>query len=832
MSDRHRVPARRVTRLELSILSDLREQLQAALPSRYTIERELGRGGMGTVFLAHESHPNRQVAIKALNPTLTAHLGRERFLREVDFASQLTHPLIVPIFSAGEAGELLYYVMPYVAGETLRERLAREFRLPIVSALGIAAEVADALAHAHRQNVVHRDIKPENILLHDDHALVADFGIARAISAAETEPLTDVGMAIGTPAYMSPEQASAAREIDGRADIYAVACVLYEMLDGAPPYGSGPTHSVLRSQVVDPVPSLREAQPSIPLTVDQAVGKGLAKDPDSRYKDADEFARALRGLRVQIESGSTPFTTAIHAVTVQWAKASRVPFVITVAAFVLLVALWRLFPGDADIPVVPANAFLDSVAILPVQNLTGDVSFDLVADAVTYDVIHELSRIRELKVTSLQSVRALAQANLRPPQLGDSLAVRLILTSSFRQAGERVRITAELVDAAADNSVWTERWDLDASDRRGFEQVVVSRLVEGIVATADGLSASVREQTVRHGPGYEAYLLGSEMLGTRSPEGVNQAIARFRESIGLDPAFAPAYASLSMAYTLALVYRYNIGVGGYEAAGRALAAANRAIELDPELAAGYAARGLLASRAFGPTDLAASDFRRALELQPNAPEQPSWYATVLVQEGRTVEAMASAERGVSLSPYSPARQLALALVALELNGYGVTVRAAHRVTELEPQITVSRALEGQALLLAGQPERCLEVEFGPHEAVRAACLHELGRGPEASAIVDSIIDEVDRGNANGRYTDVTRLADLACYYAWIGDASRMRHWLERAFDASPIGIMAPVLKTGIFSRMRSQPSTARALDALQASVWPRVEAASGRARFP
>ncbi|MFC1639359.1 serine/threonine-protein kinase, partial [Gemmatimonadota bacterium] len=183
---------------------DLQEQLQAALPDRYTIERELGRGGMGTVFLARESHPKRQVAIKVLNPMLSARLGRERFLREVDLASQLTHPLIVPIFSAGEAGDLLYYVMPYVKGETLRERLSREFRLPMESALGIAAEVSDALAHAHRHNIVHRDIKPENILLHDDHAMVTDFGIARAVSAAETESLTETGMALGTPAYMSP----------------------------------------------------------------------------------------------------------------------------------------------------------------------------------------------------------------------------------------------------------------------------------------------------------------------------------------------------------------------------------------------------------------------------------------------------------------------------------------------------------------------------------------------------------------------------------------------------------------------------------------------------
>ncbi len=791
-------------------MSDLQEQLQAGLPDRYTIERELGRGGMGTVFLAKERHPKRQVAIKVLNPTLAARLGRERFLREVDLASQLTHPLIVPIFSAGEAGDLLYYVMPYVAGETLRERLAREFRLPMGDALGIAAEISDALSHAHRQNIVHRDIKPENILLHDNHAMVTDFGIARAVSAAETESLTEDGMALGTPAYMSPEQAGADEDVDGRADIYAVACVLYEMLDGAPPYGAGPARTVLKQQIVAPIPSLREAQPTIPVTVDQALTTALAKDPAHRHANAEEFTRLLSGLRFQIESGSTPATKELRAPTARWAKASRVPFAITVGAFVVLVLLWRFLPDENDIVAVAPNGFLDSVAILPIENLTGDSAFDLVADAVTYDLIHELSRIRELKVTSLQSVRALSQANLRPPELGDSLDVRLILTSTLRLAGSRIRVGAELIDAASDNSVWTERWDLDASDGRGFEQAVVSRLVEGIVSTADGFGASAGEPDMQHGPGYEAYLLGSEALGQRTPAGVSLAIARFREAIALDPEFAPAFASLATAYNLTLIYRYNIGVDGYERAGRALAAANRAIELDPDLAAGYAARAFLASRALGPTEQAATDFRRALELQPNAPEQPSWYAAILVQEGRTLEAMASAERGVSLAPYSPARHLALALVGLELNGWDLAVREAHRVTELEPEITVSRALEGHALLLAGRLEECLAVDFGPHDVVRATCLHQLGREAEATAIIDSVVGELDSEIAvDASYTNVNSLADLATHYAWIGDGASMLFWLDRAFEVSPMGVWGRILRTRLFSRVRNIPSTAR-----------------------
>jgi TolB-like protein len=505
----------------------------------------------------------------------------------------------------------------------------------------------------------------------------------------------------------------------------------------------------------------------------------------------------------------------------------------TVGAFLLLVVLWRFLPGDDEVVPVNPGGFLDSVAVLPVVNLTGDTAFDLVADAVTYDVINELNRIKELKVTSLQSVRALSEADLRPQQLGDSLAVRLILTASLRRAGDAIRLGAELIEAASDNSVWTRRWDIDASNGMRLERGAVSRLVDGIVATANVIRSSPEEPEMRHGPGYEAYLKGAESLGMRTHAGVNQAIAHFREAISLDPEYAPAYASISTAYSLAIIYRYNIGLGGYETAGRALAAANRAIELNPNLAAGYAARGLLASRSVGPTDQAAADFRRALELQPNAPEQPSWYAGILAGEGRTVEAMASAERGVSLSPYSPARHLALAIVAFELNGYGIASREARRVHELEPEITVSRSLEGHALLLAGRLDQCLQVEFGPHMVVFATCLHELGRVEEATAIVDSVIREVNAGTVvDDKYTEVLQLADLAAYFAWIGDTTNMFVWLERAFDVSPTGVWARLLNTTLFGALHNTPATSQRLDSLKDTVWARVEAAARRATLP
>ena len=277
-------------------MNDLLTRLFAALAPRYTIERELGRGGMATVYLAHDLKHHRRVALKVLRPELTTALGPDRFLQEIEIAAQFVHPHIVPVFDSGEVDGLLYYVMPYVAGESLRSRLTREGQLPVADAVEIACEVANALAYAHRHGIVHRDIKPENILLEGGHAMVADFGIARAISLVATEGdlrLTSAGLALGTPIYMSPEQAAGHQQLDGRADIYSLGCVLYEMLAGEPPF-TGPTPlAVMARHGQESPPPLREKRSGVPAQVEQVVIKSLHKLPADRFANATELAAAL-----------------------------------------------------------------------------------------------------------------------------------------------------------------------------------------------------------------------------------------------------------------------------------------------------------------------------------------------------------------------------------------------------------------------------------------------------------------------------------------------------------------------------------------------------------
>src|SRR5688572_1856747 len=322
--------------------------LNSALAGRYRVEREIGRGGMAVVYLAHDVRHNRQVALKLLLPELAQAVGPARFLREIEIAAQLTHPHIVPLFDSGEVEGRLFYVMPFLDGESLRQRLQRERQLAVHDAIAIARQVASALEYAHARNVVHRDIKPENILLYQNEAMVADFGIALAMSAAQSPRITGTGLVVGTPEYMSPEQALD-EGADARSDQYSLACVLFEMLAGEAPYTGSTPYSILSKRLMDPVPSVRRLRSTVPPAVDRAIVRALAKTPADRFPTVGAFAGEL-ALGV-----ATPATGTTAA---------------------------------AQRPRVAA------VAVLPFRNLSADPENEYFADGITEDVSPHLSKLR------------------------------------------------------------------------------------------------------------------------------------------------------------------------------------------------------------------------------------------------------------------------------------------------------------------------------------------------------------------------------------------------------------------------------------------------------
>jgi serine/threonine-protein kinase len=441
-----------------ALVSDTLERLRLILAERYAVERELGHGGMATVYLAQDLRHDRQVAIKVLRPELSASLGSDRFNREIKVAAGLQHPHILGLYDSGAADGLLYYVMPFVEGESLRDKLDREKQLGVEDAIRLVCECAEALNYAHSRGVIHRDIKPENVMLSGGHALVADFGIAKAFSEAGAQKLTETGMAVGTPYYMSPEQAMGG-EIDGRADQYSLACVLYELLAGQPPF-TGPTPmAILARHSLEKVPSLTIVRHSIPEAVELVVLQGLEKVPADRFPTMGAFAEALRGADMgrlstrtaarQVPTASMP---ALAKPKPTWRRA--LPWTIGAAALVLLGVsgwfAWRRWGSakESAASTAPAGADPNRLAVLYFQRRGGSDSLQYLADGLTEALIHELSQVKGLQVISRNGVAPYKSVNVSPDSVGRALKVGTLVSGTLEQSGDRLRVTVALVNAA------------------------------------------------------------------------------------------------------------------------------------------------------------------------------------------------------------------------------------------------------------------------------------------------------------------------------------------------------------------------------------------------
>src|SRR3989449_4916649 len=476
---------------------------------------------MATVYLAQDLKHHRKVAIKVLRPELAAALGPERFLREIDTAARLTHPHILPLHDSGQAGGFLYYVMPYIEGESLRDRLEREGPLPLEAALRITRDVTSALSYAHSHDVVHRDIKPENILLSGGEAVVADFGIARAITAAAAGTLTETGIAIGTPGYMSPEQATESERLDGRSDIYSLGCMLYEMLAGEPPYTGANARSVIAKQLTDPVPSVRRLRDTIPPAIDGAVSKALAKAPADRFVTAAQFAEALT------PSVTGPVRLRLTARRILAAGAVTA----AVGALVLTVIRWRAGVG----PVLDPNL----VAVAPFDVL--DPKLDLWHEGLVDVLSRNLDGAGPLRTVSPTVVVRRWSGRADPTsaeELGRRTGARLTVFGNIVGAGlDTVRISASILDAASGNVVaQVERRDLTARMDRLSDSLTVALLRElgqtrPIAAVRLSSFGSTNLSALRE------FLRGEHFFRALA---LDSALAHYRHAIAADSTFAPA----------------------------------------------------------------------------------------------------------------------------------------------------------------------------------------------------------------------------------------------------------------------------------------------------
>ena len=583
-------------------MADLRTALQTALADRYRLERELGRGGMATVYLAHDLRHDRPVALKVLHSELAASMGPERFQREIRLAARLQHPHILSIHDSGEVpGDastppVLWFAMPFVEGESLRDRLVRERQLPLEDALRIGREAADALEYAHRHGIVHRDIKPENILLSANHALVADFGIARALAGPTESQLTETGTTLGTPAYMSPEQAAGERAIDHRSDIYSLGCVVYEMLAGEPPF-TGPTAQAIMARRFTETPrALREG------AGDRARGRragGRARARQVAGGPVRQRGRVRAGPRrggVGNPSGGAaahdvrpamPSVPAAAPTTTQPVRPRHRRFPVTAAlaiGFVLGLGVlfgWLRSHGRAD--ETPAGT--KRLAVLPFENL-GAAEDEYFADGVTDEVRGKLASLAGLQVIARSSSGQYKKTSKSPQEIGRELGVDYLLTGTVRwekgSAGNRVRVSPELIQVGSAATTWQQPFDASITDVFQVQADIAGRVAEALdVALGAPQKKTLAEKPTENIAAYEAFLKGEEAgqgLAVADPRAIRRAIDYYGQAVALDSAFTQAWVQLSRAHSSF----YNVGTPTPEGADATRDAAERARRLAPE----------------------------------------------------------------------------------------------------------------------------------------------------------------------------------------------------------------------------------------------------------
>jgi serine/threonine-protein kinase len=675
--------------------------LRDALADRYALERELGRGGMAVVYLAQDLRHDRPVALKVLLPELAATLGPERFQREIKLAARLQHPHILTVHDSGEAAGRLWFTMPFVEGESLRDRLRRERQLPVDDALRIATEAARALDYAHHHGVVHRDIKPENIMLTGDGStLVADFGIARALAGAD-DGLTQTGFAVGTPAYMSPEQAAGDKAIDARTDIYSLASVLYEMLAGEAPY-TGPTaQAIMAKRLSEPAPGVRASRPTVPPAVDEAIRKALAPVAADRFTTAAQFAQALHLTMATHPAAAATVpsltATAPPASAPAGAAPARAPSrrPLPVAAVALTAGLligggllfaWRHTGGGAEAP-----AGHRVVAVLPFDNL-GDSADAYFADGVSDEVRSRLGKVAGLEVIARGSSIEYRRTTKRPAEIAHELGADYLLTGTVRwdKAGgsSRVRVIPELVDARpgqAARSRWGEQFDAAMTDVFQVQGDIAAKVADALgVALADSTQHELTAKPTENLAAYDEYLKGeaaSQAMTVTDPPSVRRAIGFYERAIALDSTFGTAWARLSHARSRL----YGQGVPDPALGEQALFAAERARRLEPQNPLVYRAFGAYYTNV-NPIDLGRSvaEYQQGVRLAPDNVGLLGALAGIEPSIGRWDSAAARLGRAALLDPRSATIARQLADVLTLLRRYAPSDSAADRALALAP----------------------------------------------------------------------------------------------------------------------------------------------------
>ncbi|MDP9201571.1 MAG: protein kinase [Gemmatimonadota bacterium] len=683
------------------------QRIRELLAPTYTIDRELGRGGMATVCLAQDTKHERVVALKVLHPGLAESLGPERFLREIKVAARLSHPHILPLFDSGEVEGFLYYVMPYIEGESLRERLEREHQLPVDEAVRHTFSIASALDYAHRQNVIHRDVKPENVMMFEGEAMVMDFGIAKSVIESGERSITRSGALFGTPAYVSPEQAAGAGQVDGRADQYSLAVVLYEMLAGERPFSGIPEVEAFAKRFNETPTPIRKLREGVPESVETALTKAMSPDPDVRYGSIALFAQA-------IGAGGVGVPIVIHTT-----------------------------PG-------PTVSAAKSVAVLPFTNMSADADNEYFADGIAEEIINALTKVQSLRVASRTSSFAFKGKNEVIGEIGRKLKVSTVLEGSVRKVGNKLRITAQLINVADGYHLWTEQYDREMEDIFAIQEDISQAIVKSLrVILSEGEKLAMGKVRTIDVNAYDYYLRGRKFFHQHRRKSLEYAVQMFEKAIEIDSTYALAYAGIAVASSLLYTYFDRRTVNSIQAD----VASRKALELAPDLAEAHLARAI-ALRLGEHADEAEHEFEAAIKLDPKLFDAFYFYGRAKKYQGRYAEAVKLLERAAQLQPED---FQAPAFLGGSYAGLGMRAEA--------------NAARRRAVKLIEQ-----RLDLNPDDAraynLGATTLAKLGNIPRALEFAaKSLSIEPD---------DPLVLYNVACLYALIDKREEALGYLERA----------------------------------------------------
>ena len=741
------------------------DDLRSSFGSAYSIDRELGGGGMSRVFAGEEVAFERKVAIKVLAPELAAGVSAERFQREIKLAGQLQHPNIVPVITAGVAAGLPYYTMPFVDGLSLRARLERHAGLPIVEAIAILKDIARALAYAHDRNVVHRDIKPENVLLADEAAVVTDFGIAKAISAARADSpggtLTESGTSLGTPAYMAPEQISADPTVDHRADVYAFGCLAYEALTGAAPFAHRTPSQLYAAHLTEKPASLKERRPDCPDAISALVMKCLEKDPANRPESARQILRAL-------ETSSPPQAIPGTGKTRQGRQ--------LVLAAVAGIAIFSAFAAYATRR-GGGEPTITSLAVLPFENVGGDTANAYFAEGMSDEITSELARVPGLILASRNSAAKYRGAD--PKEVGEALDVRGVIDGTVRRAGDRLRLTAQLTDASNGKILWTDTYEQQVQDvfalQDSVTKAIVSQLKLKLGTSPQLASGKTNIQGTNNLEAYDLYLRGRYLLPRRGRH-LYQALQLFEEATRKDPNFARAYAGYAMAASVLSQYT---STPSDSITPLGLAAGRRAIQLDPNLADAYlgVANMLQVDWKWEESE---AHFRRALQIEPNNASAHQWLGDMYWVMGRGNETLPLVRKAVALDPASIVARADLTSTLANVGLVEEARKEQERVFQIDSTFPYNNANLAGIYYLKGQYDSVLSISRDPFPPIvalfKVQAYGKLGQKDKAKQLGDSVIRELRKPNRDSDGSG------RAMYFVITGNADSAFHYVNYAID--------------------------------------------------